>query len=199
MRKQSSGQAFRITGARQGLSEDVRGRQRRYVISMVVRTVAVVLTVVLWNVERPIAIATLVLGLALPYIAVVIANAGRENAPSLPSTFVAGADQADADAGRRRRSGGIRSRSGRRRTLPPLRMTTADHHPVCKAQEKLRSIMEFRCTDAPSPVTYCVRAPHPPSERRTDAGRLPPWLPGVVMSATALRCRSRARGGECRT
>jgi hypothetical protein len=90
MRKQSSGQAFRITGARQGLSEDVRGRQRRYVISMAVRTVAVVLTVVLWNVERPIAIATLVLGLTLPYIAVVIANAGRENAPSLPKTFVAG-------------------------------------------------------------------------------------------------------------
>ncbi|MFE1764496.1 DUF3099 domain-containing protein [Streptomyces angustmyceticus] len=90
MRKQSSGQAFRITGARQGLSEDVRGRQRRYVISMAVRTVSVVLTVVLWNIERPVAIATLVLGLALPYIAVVIANAGRENAPSLPKTFVAG-------------------------------------------------------------------------------------------------------------
>ncbi|MEJ8647281.1 DUF3099 domain-containing protein [Streptomyces sp. MS1.AVA.3] len=90
MRKQSSGQAFRITGARQGLSEDVRGRQRRYVISMALRTVAVVLTVVLWNVERPVAIATLVLGLALPYIAVVIANAGRENVPSLPHTFVAG-------------------------------------------------------------------------------------------------------------
>ncbi|WJY37515.1 DUF3099 domain-containing protein [Streptomyces sp. P9-2B-2] len=90
MRKQNSGQTFRITGARQGLSEDVRGRQRRYVISMVVRTVAVVLTVVLWNIERPVAIATLVLGLALPYIAVVIANAGRENVPSLPKTFVAG-------------------------------------------------------------------------------------------------------------
>lgn len=89
MRKQSSGQAFRITGARQGLSDDVRGRQRRYVISMVVRTVAVVLTVVLWNVERPVAIATLVLGLALPYIAVVIANAGRENVTSLPKTFIA--------------------------------------------------------------------------------------------------------------
>ncbi|TXC91725.1 DUF3099 domain-containing protein [Streptomyces sp. ISID311] len=89
MRKQSSGQAFRITGARQGLSEDVRGRQRRYVISMAVRTVAVVLTVVLWNVERPVAIATLVLGLALPYIAVVIANAGRENATSVPKTFIA--------------------------------------------------------------------------------------------------------------
>ncbi|MEW1659622.1 MULTISPECIES: DUF3099 domain-containing protein [unclassified Streptomyces] len=89
MRKQSGGvEAFRITGARQGLTEDVRGRQRRYVISMAVRTVAVVLTAVLWNIERPIAIATLVIGLGLPYIAVVIANAGRENVPSLPSTFV---------------------------------------------------------------------------------------------------------------
>ncbi|WP_274916406.1 DUF3099 domain-containing protein [Streptomyces sp. WZ-12] len=89
MRKQNGGvETFRITGARQGLTEDVRGRQRRYVISMAVRTVAVVLTAVLWNIERPIAIATLVIGMGLPYIAVVIANAGRENVPSLPSTFV---------------------------------------------------------------------------------------------------------------
>jgi hypothetical protein len=88
MRKQSSAQSFRITGARAGLTEDVRGRQRRYVISMSVRTVAVVLTAVLWNIERHVAIFTLVLGVALPYIAVVIANAGRENAPSLPSSFV---------------------------------------------------------------------------------------------------------------
>lgn len=88
MRKHTGGETFRITGARQGLSEDVRGRQRRYVISMAVRTVAVVLTAVLWNIERPVAIATLVLGLVVPYVAVVIANAGRENVPSLPSTFV---------------------------------------------------------------------------------------------------------------
>ncbi|MEU9114253.1 DUF3099 domain-containing protein [Streptomyces sp. NPDC048483] len=88
MRKQSSAQSFRITGARQGLSEDVRGRQRRYVISMAIRSVSVVLATVLWNIERPIAIAMLVLGIGLPYVAVVIANAGRENAPSLPSTFV---------------------------------------------------------------------------------------------------------------
>ncbi len=88
MRKQSSTESFRITGARQGLTEDVRGRQRRYIISMSVRTLAVIATVVLWDVERFVAIATLVLGAALPYIAVVIANAGRENAPSLPGTFV---------------------------------------------------------------------------------------------------------------
>ena len=62
MRKQSGGQVFRITGARQGLTEDVRGRQRRYVISMAVRTVAVILAVVLWNVERHVAIVALVLG-----------------------------------------------------------------------------------------------------------------------------------------
>ncbi|MFE7115145.1 DUF3099 domain-containing protein [Streptomyces sp. NPDC057654] len=88
MRKQSSAETFRITGARQGLTDDVRGRQRRYIISMSVRTLAVIATVVLWDVERYVAIATLVLGAALPYIAVVIANAGRENAPSLPGTFV---------------------------------------------------------------------------------------------------------------
>ncbi|MER6920775.1 DUF3099 domain-containing protein [Streptomyces spiralis] len=92
MRKQHGGghvEVFRITGARTGLQEDVRGRQRRYVISMSVRTVSVLLAVALWNVERYVAIVALVLGLVLPYIAVVIANAGRENAPKLPSTFVA--------------------------------------------------------------------------------------------------------------
>ncbi|MEU3250263.1 DUF3099 domain-containing protein [Streptomyces sp. NPDC006997] len=92
MRKRHDGgggaQVFRITGARQGLAEDVRGRQRRYVISMSVRTLSVILAATLWNVERHVAIVALVLGAVLPYIAVVIANAGRENAPSLPSTFV---------------------------------------------------------------------------------------------------------------
>ncbi|MFI2614423.1 DUF3099 domain-containing protein [Streptomyces sp. NPDC018584] len=88
MRKQSGNQVFRITGARQGLAEDVRGRQRRYVISMSVRTVSVVAAAVLWNVERHVAIVALVLGVLLPYISVVIANAGRESNRSLPSTFV---------------------------------------------------------------------------------------------------------------
>ncbi|MFI6086331.1 DUF3099 domain-containing protein [Streptomyces sp. NPDC051218] len=88
MRKQSGAQVFRITGARQGLADDVRGRQRRYVISMSIRTLSVIAAAVLWNVERHVAFVALVLGILLPYISVVIANAGRENAPSLPSTFV---------------------------------------------------------------------------------------------------------------
>ncbi|MFG3201518.1 DUF3099 domain-containing protein [Streptomyces sp. NPDC048192] len=90
MRKQHGGvQVFRITGARTGLAEDVRGRQRRYVISMTIRTVSVILAVSLWNVERYVAIVALVAGALLPYVAVVIANAGRERPPSLPSTFIA--------------------------------------------------------------------------------------------------------------
>ncbi|CAL9574229.1 DUF3099 domain-containing protein [Streptomyces sp. enrichment culture] len=88
MRKQHGPEVFRITGARAGLQDDVRGRQRRYVISMTIRTISVILAAVLWNVEKHVAIVALVLGALLPYIAVVIANAGRENAPSLPSTFV---------------------------------------------------------------------------------------------------------------
>ncbi|MGW5865669.1 DUF3099 domain-containing protein [Streptomyces sp. NPDC055239] len=88
MRKQSGAQVFRITGARQSLADDVRGRQRRYVISMSIRTLSVIAAAVLWNVERHVALVALVLGILLPYISVVIANAGRENIPSLPSTFV---------------------------------------------------------------------------------------------------------------
>ncbi|SED67185.1 DUF3099 domain-containing protein [Streptomyces sp. TLI_105] len=88
MPKHGGTEVFRITGARQGLADDVRGRQRRYVISMTVRTLSVIAATVLWNVERHVAFVALALGLLLPYIAVVIANAGRERAPSLPSTFV---------------------------------------------------------------------------------------------------------------
>lgn len=88
MRKRGSDEVFRITGARQGLADDVRGRQRRYVISMSVRTVAVIAAASLWNVQRHVAIVALVLGAVLPYVAVVIANAGRETAPPPPQAFV---------------------------------------------------------------------------------------------------------------
>ncbi|RKE21824.1 DUF3099 domain-containing protein [Streptomyces sp. TLI_171] len=80
-------QVFRITGARSSLTEDVRGRQRRYVISMLIRTACVLLAVILWDIERWLAFAALAAGVLLPYFAVLIANAGRERAPGLPSTF----------------------------------------------------------------------------------------------------------------
>ncbi|MFH8382117.1 DUF3099 domain-containing protein [Kitasatospora sp. NPDC018058] len=81
------GHVYRITGARSSLSEDVRGRQRRYVISMLIRTLCVLLAVVLWDVQRWLALAALAGGVLLPYFAVLIANAGRERAPGLPSAF----------------------------------------------------------------------------------------------------------------
>ncbi|MFI9718982.1 DUF3099 domain-containing protein [Streptomyces sp. NPDC052396] len=99
MLRHGGAEVYRITGARRGLQEDVRGRQRRYVISMGVRTISVILTVVLWNVERYVALGTLVLGALLPYVAVVIANAGRENAPSLPGTFTPAATRPVLTAG----------------------------------------------------------------------------------------------------
>ncbi len=87
-----SRQVFRITGARSSLTEDVRGRQRRYVISMLARTLCVLLAVVLWDVQRYVAYAALAGAVLLPYFAVLIANAGRERAPGLPSTFAVPAE-----------------------------------------------------------------------------------------------------------
>lgn len=86
-KRHGDGDVFRITGARQSLDDDVRGRQRRYVISMGIRAVSVVAAALLWNVERHVAVIALVLGMFIPYFAVVIANAGRENVRSLPSAF----------------------------------------------------------------------------------------------------------------
>ncbi|MBF9071351.1 DUF3099 domain-containing protein [Streptacidiphilus fuscans] len=78
----------RITGARSSLTEDVKGRQRKYMISMAVRTVCVILAVVLWSESRIAAIIALVGGTVIPYFAVLFANAGREGPPSMPETFV---------------------------------------------------------------------------------------------------------------
>ena len=80
--------AVRITGARSSLTDDVRRRQRRYMFSMAVRTLCVILAIVLWSESRIVAIIALIGGTLIPYLAVVYANAGRENVPNLPDTFV---------------------------------------------------------------------------------------------------------------
>ena len=68
-------ESFSITSAPKSLKSDLAGRQRRYLISMIIRTVCFLLTVVLPSPYRWFA---LVGAMFLPYIAVVIANAGRE-------------------------------------------------------------------------------------------------------------------------
>lgn len=57
------------------MSEDIDQRQRRYLISMGIRTVCVLLVVFLPNPWRWFAAAGAIF---LPYIAVVFANGGRE-------------------------------------------------------------------------------------------------------------------------
>jgi hypothetical protein len=69
------GEDFDVTSAPKSLSNDLAGRQRRYLISMMIRTGCFILTVVLPSPYRWFALAGAV---TLPYIAVVIANAGRE-------------------------------------------------------------------------------------------------------------------------
>jgi Protein of unknown function (DUF3099) len=76
--------AVRITTAPTSRSEDIRGRERRYIISMTIRTVAFVAAVAVgpgWL--RWVLIAA---ALVLPYVAVVLANAGnqRSDAFTLP-------------------------------------------------------------------------------------------------------------------
>jgi hypothetical protein len=66
---------FDITSAPKRLSSDLAARQRRYLISMIIRTVCFLLTVALPSPYRWFALAG---AMILPYVAVVVANAGRE-------------------------------------------------------------------------------------------------------------------------
>jgi len=68
-------ESFSITSAPKSLKNDLAGRQRRYLISMIIRTACFLLTVILPSPYRWFALAG---AMFLPYIAVVIANAGRE-------------------------------------------------------------------------------------------------------------------------
>jgi DMSO reductase anchor subunit len=65
----------RITSAQTPLSEDIGSRQVRYLISMGIRTACFIATILLPSPYRWI---TLVGAFLLPYISVVVANAGRE-------------------------------------------------------------------------------------------------------------------------
>jgi len=68
-------EVFSISGVETGLSQDQSGRQRRYLISMGLRTACFVGGILADGALRWVLIVGAV---ALPYFAVVIANAGRE-------------------------------------------------------------------------------------------------------------------------
>ena len=68
-------EVFDITSAPKALSADQASRQKRYFISMMIRTACFILTILL---PSPFRWVALVGAVTLPYFAVVIANAGRE-------------------------------------------------------------------------------------------------------------------------
>lgn len=79
-----SGDAVRITSAAASLSEDVAARSRRYLVQMSIRVVCFLGAVLVDHWSR-----WLLLGgaVVLPYVAVVLANAGRERRTQ-PETYL---------------------------------------------------------------------------------------------------------------
>lgn len=81
MRRKRPGieKVHRITTAADPLADDIARRTRRYLIQMGVRVVCFLLVVVLWNrIPVWVSVILLVAAAVLPYIAVILANAGRE-------------------------------------------------------------------------------------------------------------------------
>ena len=79
MSKSEDTPSYNITSAQSGLSDDLPRRQKRYFISMMIRTACFILAVILPSPFRWVALAG---SLLLPYFAVIMANAGRESVPT---------------------------------------------------------------------------------------------------------------------
>ncbi len=73
-----------ITSARTPRSQDIGSRQTRYIVSMMIRTACFVGAVATDGVLRWVLVAG---ALFLPYVAVVLANAGVQREPPPPDTF----------------------------------------------------------------------------------------------------------------
>jgi hypothetical protein len=70
-----TGEVFSVSGVQTSLTDDVRARTRRSAISMAVRTACVLGAIVA---HGPLRWTLFVGAVILPYIAVVVANGGRE-------------------------------------------------------------------------------------------------------------------------
>jgi hypothetical protein len=74
-----------ITSAAPSAPQELRGRERRYLISMLLRTVCLVLAVVLFRGwARFLAVA---IAIVTPWLAVVVANGGPKRSVSRPSLY----------------------------------------------------------------------------------------------------------------
>ncbi|MGZ4428755.1 MAG: DUF3099 domain-containing protein [Nocardioidaceae bacterium] len=75
----------RITTAERSHSDDINARQRRYLISMGVRTVCFILAVV--SIGHWFMWGFIIASFILPYVAVIMANAGSSPDPGGPDPF----------------------------------------------------------------------------------------------------------------
>ena len=75
MKRRESGEVHNITEAQSALSADIPARQRKYFYSMMLRTLCFLLAVFT---PSPYRWFFLVGAVILPYISVIVANAGRE-------------------------------------------------------------------------------------------------------------------------
>ena len=80
-----SSDSISITGAQVSLVEDQRARTRRYLLSMAIRTICFIGAIVASGWLRW---ALLAGAVVLPYVAVVMANAGRKRAPTSSPMFI---------------------------------------------------------------------------------------------------------------
>lgn len=72
-------EVHRISAAPEPLSQDVARRQRRYLVQMGVRVLCFLLAIVTWSrVPTWFSLVLIVAAVVLPYVAVLLANAGRE-------------------------------------------------------------------------------------------------------------------------
>ncbi|MFA1547220.1 DUF3099 domain-containing protein [Actinomadura chokoriensis] len=104
-------EVYTVTDAPRPMSEDIGYRQRRYLISMGVRTLCFVGAVVAAIAGAPwwLAVLMVVGAVLLPYIAVIFANGGRE--PTASATF---GDRTGRELGRSDVEPGQKPDSGQR-------------------------------------------------------------------------------------
>lgn len=82
-------QVFSITTAASSQSEEIAKRQKRYAISMGIRTLCFLLAVVFWSQVLWLAVIFIIGALLLPYTSVILANAGVRQKGSGTNTFSA--------------------------------------------------------------------------------------------------------------
>jgi hypothetical protein len=82
--RQHSSDVYRITDARRSHTDDMHSRFVKYTVAMTVRVVCLGLAFVIPGPMRWVCIGGAVV---LPYVAVVIANAGREQTPPAPDSW----------------------------------------------------------------------------------------------------------------